>query len=82
MQITPLSPAMGAIITDIDLSEPLSDTQIAELRQTWLEYQMIVIRGQSLSPSQYLAFANLIGEPDTYPFLKGLDFLLLFDGVF
>ena len=37
MQITPLSPAMGAIITDIDLSEPLSDTQIAELRQTWLD---------------------------------------------
>lgn len=73
MQITPLSPAMGAIITDIDLSEPLSDTHIAELRQTWLEYQMIVIRGQSLSPSQYLAFAHLIGEPDTYPFLKGLE---------
>ena len=73
MQITPLSPAMGAIITDIDLSEPLSDTHIAELRQTWLEYQMIVIRGQSLSPSQYLAFAKQIGTPDTYPFLKGLE---------
>jgi taurine dioxygenase len=73
MQITPLSPAMGAIITDIDLSGTLLDTQIAELRQVWLDYQMIVIRGQTLSSAQYLAFAHLIGEPDTYPFLKGLE---------
>jgi len=73
MQITPISPAMGAIITDIDLSKPLSDSQISELRQVWLDYQMVVIRGQNLSPSQYLAFAQTIGTPDTYPFLKGLE---------
>ncbi len=73
MHIEPISPAMGAIITDIDLSNPLSDAQINALRTAWLEYQMVVIRGQSLSPSQYLAFAHAIGTPDTYPFLKGLD---------
>ena len=33
----------------------------------------IILRGQSLSSEQYLAFAKQLGTPDIYPFLKGLE---------
>ena len=33
----------------------------------------MVIRRQSLTPKQYLAFAHQIGIPDIYPFLEGLE---------
>ena len=34
---------------------------------------MIILRGQSLSSKQYIAFAQQLGTPDIYPFLKGLE---------
>tara|TARA_Y100000991_G_scaffold205737_1_gene182275 strand:+ start:277 stop:1101 length:825 start_codon:yes stop_codon:yes gene_type:complete len=73
MKVRPLAPAMGAEVIGIDLSAPLEDAIIAELRNVWLEHQMIVIRGQDLTPAQQLAFAKAIGEPDIYPFLTGLE---------
>ncbi len=73
MKVKALSPAMGAELTGVDLSMPLDDARIVELRAIWLEYHMIVIRGQDLTPVQQLAFAKALGEPDIYPFLTGLD---------
>ena len=73
MKVTALAPAMGAEVTNVDLSAAHDDGLIAELRAVWLEYQMIVIRGQNITPAQQLAFASAIGEPDIYPFLNGLD---------
>ena len=73
MKVKALSPAVGAEVTGIDLSVPLDDAIIDDLRATWLKHQIIVIRGQDLTPAQQLAFAKALGEPDIYPFLKGLD---------
>ena len=68
MQVTPLSPPMGAIITGIDLSNGIEPKQAAELRAVWLDYQIIVIRGQKLTPAIQLEIARAFGEPDHYPF--------------
>lgn len=73
MKVKALSPALGAEVTGIDLSVPLDDAIIDDLRAIWLKHQMIVIRGQDLTPAQQLAFAKALGEPDIYPFLRGLD---------
>ena len=73
MKVRVLSPAMGAEVTGIDLSVPLDDAMVNDLRGLWLEHQMIVIRDQDLTPAKQLKFAKALGEPDTYPFLKGLD---------
>ena len=73
MKVKALSPALGAEVTGIDLSVSLDDAIIDDLRAIWLQHQMIVIRGQDLKPAQQLAFAKALGEPDIYPFLKGLD---------
>jgi taurine dioxygenase len=73
MKVTALAPAMGAVIEGVDLTALPDKVLIDEVRAIWLAHQVVVIRGQTLSPSQQLAFANAIGEPDIYPFLKGLD---------
>ena len=73
MQVTPLSPSMGAIITGVNLSNGIEPEQAAELRALWLDYQIIVIRRQELTPAIQLEIARAFGEPDHYPFLKGLE---------
>ena len=73
MDIHPLSPSLGSIIHGLDLSQPLTDTLLTELRTIWLDRQVVILRGQALSSEQYLAFAKQLGTPDIYPFLTGLD---------
>jgi taurine dioxygenase len=73
MKVRALSPALGAEVTGIDLSVQLDDVMIDDLRAIWLEHQVIVIRGQNLTPAKQLSFAKAFGEPDIYPFLTGLD---------
>ena len=73
MQVEPLTGVIGASVTGLDLAAGLSDTQVSELRAAWLEHLVLFIRDQQITPAQQMAFAQQIGEPDTYPFLKGLD---------
>ena len=73
MRIENLSPGIGSVVHDLDLSQPLSPELVSEVRALWLDRLVIVFRGQSISSEQYLSFAKQIGTPDTYPFLKGLE---------
>ena len=73
MKATPLSPSMGAIITGIDLSNGIQADEAARLRDFWLKYQVIIIRGQKLTPARQIEIARAFGEPDHYPFLEGLE---------
>ena len=72
MHVQPLSPSLGSLIRGIDLSQPLPKSLLAELRAIWLDRQVIILRGQSLSSKQYIAFAQQLGIPDIYPLLEGL----------
>ena len=80
MRVTSLAPSMGAEITEIDLTNcfdrsanRIDSAVMAEIRAAWLEHQLIVIRRQDITPEQQLRFAESLGEPDIYPFLRGLD---------
>ena len=68
-----VSPALGAEIGGIDLSQSLGDDVIAEIRQAWLEYRVVFFRDQDITPEQHLAFARRFGDLVTYPMVKGLD---------
>ncbi len=72
MQVTPITGKIGAIVTGLDIAAGLNSQMVATLRSLWLEHLVIFIRGQQITPAQLLRFANQIGDPDTYPFLKGL----------
>jgi taurine dioxygenase len=70
--VAPIAGALGAEIGGVDLSQPLPQDAVAEIRQAWLEHLVIFFRRQSLTPAQQLAFARCFGEPMEYPHLKGL----------
>jgi len=62
----PLSPAGGAEIGGIDLSQPLSDTARDHIHQALLEYQFLVFPGQALSREQQYAFTARFGEVEAH----------------
>jgi taurine dioxygenase len=72
IRVRPLSGAIGAEIDGVDLARELPDTTVAEIRRVWLAHGVIFFRDQDLTPAQFLGFAQRLGQPMEYPFLKGL----------
>src|SRR5690242_17439237 len=64
--------ALGAEIRGVDLARDLGDSVAARIREVFLEHQVIFFRNQELAPAQFLRFAQAMGEPVEYPFVKGL----------
>ena len=71
--VTPLTPAIGAEISGVDLAAQLSDTTIAEIRRAWLEYLVVFFRDQSLTPETMVNVTRRFGEIGYYPFVKGME---------
>ena len=72
IQVQPLLGSFGAEISGVDLKQPFSEDMIDEIRRAWLQHCLIVFRDQQISPADQLAFAQQLGEVDTYPFVKPL----------
>ncbi|MDA0651915.1 MAG: TauD/TfdA family dioxygenase [Proteobacteria bacterium] len=62
MKVTPVSEILGAEVTGIDLSGTLGSETKAALREAFLTYQVLVIRDQTLSPAQQVAFSKIWGD--------------------
>ena len=61
MRATRLSPACGALIEGIDLTRPLTDTEIRFCQDAWNEHLVLVFRGQQLGEEDQLRFASYFG---------------------
>jgi taurine dioxygenase len=72
VQITPLTPTVGAVIAGVDLSQPLSDDLLAEIRRALLAHQVIFFEDQHLTPVQHRDFAARFGELHTHPLYPGV----------
>ncbi len=72
LHVQPLSGAVGAEITGVDLGAAGGNT-IAEIRKIWLDRGVIFFRDQDLPPAIFLAVAKQFGEVVEYPFVKGLE---------
>ena len=62
----PLSARFGLETSAVDASRPLSDAEFTELEQTFFRGQVLVLRQQSLTPAQYVAFARRFGPPEPH----------------
>ena len=62
--IKPLSPALGAEISNVDLHAPISPATLAEVKQAWDEHLVLRFRGQMLSDQNLLDLSRLFGELD------------------
>jgi len=62
-----LTPIIGAEVSGVDLSQPLSVEQLGEVRRAFLENHVLVFRDQHLTVEQHKAFGRLFGELRALP---------------
>jgi len=62
----PLSEGFGVEAHGVDLARPMSDAAFAAVEQAFLESQVLVFRGQTLTPAQFVAFARRFGPPEPH----------------
>lgn len=73
MKVQRVAGALGAEISGVSLANGVPAALAQELRAALLEHQVIFLRDQDLTPAQFLTFAQAMGTPVEYPFVKGLD---------
>jgi taurine dioxygenase len=66
LNLKPLCPGFGLETTDVDLAQPMPDDVFAELEAAFFRGQVLVVRGQSLTPAQFVAFARRLGPPEPH----------------
>lgn len=67
LEVEPLSPKIGAIVTGVDLTQPLGNQQFDELYDAWMAHQVLFFRSQNLSIEQHKALGRKFGELHIHP---------------
>jgi len=67
----PLTPAIGGLVEGVDLAAPLSDGDVAAIRDALDDRLVLFFPGQSLTPVQQRDFAARFGELYAHPFYPG-----------
>jgi taurine dioxygenase len=66
LSILPLTPAVGAEISGVDLAK-LSEPEFTEIARAWHQRSALLFRGQRLGDDDLLAFSRRFGELDPPP---------------
>lgn len=62
IKVSPYSPHIGAVITDIDLTKELSQTQIEEVKRAFIQFQVLFFRDQKINFDDQIRFASHFGS--------------------
>jgi taurine dioxygenase len=62
----PLSSAVGAEITGIDITADLDAPTVDAIKRAWQRHHILLFRGMPLSPDALVAFARRFGELDNH----------------
>ena len=66
-RIRTLTPHLGAEVDGLDLSQPLNDSEIADVRKAWADWGVLVFRNQILDREAHKAFGRYFGELHVHP---------------
>lgn len=69
ISVTPSGQACGAAVTGLDLSHPLTLTQIAEIRSAWLEHHVLAFPDQAITDDDQERFTLAFGGFGDDPFI-------------
>jgi len=72
ISVKPIAGALGAEIAGVDLSLPLSDRVIGEIRAALLEHLVIFFHDQHLTPEQQLDFGSRFGQLQIHEFVEAM----------
>jgi taurine dioxygenase len=70
IRVEPWAGACGAVVSGVDLAEPLSDETVAEIRRALLDHLVLFFRGQHLDPERQVAFSRRFGPFSPVPFVQ------------
>ena len=82
IQVTRVTPAIGALVEGLDLSQELAQPQIDRLGELLAQHQVLFFRDQPLSPQEQVSFAARFGTLHVhpiYPVLPELPEILVLD---
>ena len=71
--VAPLTPAIGGLVTGVDLARPLSDTVVAKLKSAVAERHVLFFEGQTLDPDKHRGFAARFGKLHVHPVYPHID---------
>jgi taurine dioxygenase len=66
VEVIPTNAALGAEVRGVDLRR-LDETAFERLMQAWHQYSVVLVRGQSLSDQELIAFSLRLGDLDWAP---------------
>jgi taurine dioxygenase len=67
INVSPLTVNIGAEIDGVDLSLPVEQAVLAEIRQAWLEHKVIFFRDQQITEAQQVSFARCFSDLEPHP---------------
>lgn len=73
LNVKPMTMRIGAEISGVDLSRPLTNLQFQELHDALMEYQVVFFRDQKLDHEQHKALGRAFGDLVIHTGVKGLD---------
>jgi taurine dioxygenase len=62
IEVKPVATFIGAEISGVDLSRPLDDDAVQEIRQALLKWKVVFFRGQNIDHAAQIAFTARFGE--------------------
>ena len=65
--VRPLTPAIGAEISGVDLAQEQDEAVIGEIRAALLTHKVVFFRDQHITPAQHIAFARRFGRLEIHP---------------
>ena len=78
-----LTPTIGAEISNIDLTQDLSEEKLDRIYQDLIDYKVIFFRNQEISPKNHIALAKSFGEIEpphpVYPHVKDFPEIVLLE---
>ncbi|MEQ9316993.1 MAG: TauD/TfdA family dioxygenase [Henriciella sp.] len=74
IEVKPISGALGAEISGVDLADDLSNETFDRVHQAFLDHHVIFFRNQQkLTPEKHKAFGRRFGTLNVHPYVKGMD---------
>lgn len=71
--VEPVSGTVGAVVRGVDLSEPLDEAMVGEIRNAFLAHHVLFFHDQELTAEAQLRFGRYFGDLDTHPFVEGTE---------
>ncbi|MDD9878803.1 MAG: TauD/TfdA family dioxygenase [Magnetovibrio sp.] len=73
IEAQPIAGALGAEISGVDLTRPLSNAETADVRQALRDHKVIFFRDQELTPEDHLRASGVFGTIFRVPFVQSRD---------